>query len=180
VSGTGWLADALAGRGVFAGAELRPSEQELILAADSQGRWGGLFRFSLGADGDWFCDCLSAQRHADGRWEELGSGGSYGGAWEVPWRPPDDGWDGAPILVMMVAGQTVFDDADQELNLRVIGGFVAPSVNGLLLRDGDHERHVPVTSPVGAFAVASVARGAATLIPVGPDGTPIHPGRQIQ
>jgi hypothetical protein len=148
------------------------------LAADSQGQWGGLW-FSLGDDGEWFCDCVSAQRRADGRWEELGSGGSQGSGWDVPWRPPDLGWDGSPILVMMVAGLTVFDDADLELNLRVIGGFAAPLVSGLLLVDGDNERQVPVRSHVGAFALVSVTQGAATLIPVGPDGTPVGPGRQM-
>jgi hypothetical protein len=81
---------------------------------------------------------------------------------------------------MMVAGQTVFGDVGQEVNLRVIGGFAAPSVNGILLVDGDDERHVRVTSLVGAFVVASVAEGAVSLIPIGPDRTPIGLGRRIE
>jgi hypothetical protein len=151
----------------------------MILAADTYGRWGGLFSFSLAEDGDWFCDCVSAQRDLAGAWEELGSGGSRGGPWDIPWRPPDEGWGGDPVLVMMVAGLTVFDDDEMELNLRVVGGFVSSSVKGFLVITDGHKRHVPVMSPVGAFAVASVTRQEGSLTPLGPDGARIGRARRI-
>ncbi len=107
------LTEAMGGRGLFDDVEIRPTSGERFLATDGEGDWGAALRFSVAEDGEAYCDCVKAQRGADGRWADIGSGGSRFGGWDVPWRPPDGGWDDGPMLVMTTVGQTVFDPRDE-------------------------------------------------------------------
>ena len=136
------------GRALDGGDVARPdtitaTEDEQVLAVDVVDDWGAVFRFSVGTDGAWFAECIVASRRDDGSWEDHGRGGSHGTAWPLPWRPPAEGWDGSPLLVM---GTTSF-------GVEATFGFAAPAVRTVTAEHQGRRRTVDIASPVGAFVV---------------------------
>ncbi|MDQ1567647.1 MAG: hypothetical protein QOF96_2527, partial [Actinomycetota bacterium] len=164
------MTGAMEGRALFDGVDIEPSADGPVLATDRELDWGAAFRFWLSEDGDVDCDCVLAQRRGDGWWDDLGSGGARYGDWDVPWRPPEKGWPNGPMLVLATTGQTVYDAADEELDLIAVCGFVAPSVQAIRSIHDGRERTIPVASRVGAFVALAVGGGTVTLTPLSGTG----------
>lgn len=168
------------GRGLFDGLAIQPSDAGYVLATDQELDWGAAFQFWLSDDGDVDSDCVTMQRRLDnGRWGELGSGGARYGGWDVPWRPPQRGWPDGPMLILATTGQTVYDAADEELDLIAVCGFVAPSVRAIRSNHDGRERTIFVTSQVGGFVVVAVGGGTVGLAPLDAALVPVGQVRQF-
>jgi len=136
-----------------------------VLALDRVRSFGAAFLFGVDHHGSWVADAVYARRDETGHWGELGSGGTHGDGWITPWKPPESGWDGRVLAIMVTAGLTVYEGTDPEIesDLRAVVGFAAPDVTGLILSDSDGDRLVEVLSPIGAFAVLHIGQGPFTL-----------------
>src|SRR5688572_13587762 len=137
------------GRATTSAPELveQSSEELPVLAVDRWGSFAAAFRFAVFTGGEWYADALYA-RLTDGRWDELGSGGSHGDGWDTPWRPPTDGWRGDVLYVMGSGGLDVQDEHDILRELLVVYGFVSPAVKTIEITGPAYARAVDVISPV--------------------------------
>ena len=136
---------------------------ECVLAMDEIERWGAAFMFSVDETGEWYAECLRAQRRNDGRWSEMGSSGTHGSEWPIPWAPPPEGWTGEPLLVLVSGGQSVDTATAENHMLQAVVGFADPSVESIRLVQGDLRRQVNVRSRQGAFVVMSLGVGPIEL-----------------
>jgi hypothetical protein len=136
---------------------------ECILAIDQIDTWGAAFIFSVDERGDWYADCLRAQRRNDGRWTDMGASGSHGSEWPIPWAPPPDEWMSDPLLLLHAGGQSVDTATATNQMLQAVVGFADPSVESIRLVRGDLRRQIALRSPVGAFVVMSVSVGPIEL-----------------
>jgi hypothetical protein len=165
------------GRLSYAGRDIHATSDEPILAVDVHGEWGAVFEFSVSDGGDWFASTIVVRR-LDGRWQDSASGGSHGGDWTTPWRPPARGWGGSHLLVTGTAKQTVFDADEQERELAAASGFASGAVGSIRLQWDGGERTIAV-SPVGAFVALAVGSGVLTLTPIRADGLIVGEPTQI-
>jgi hypothetical protein len=60
-------------------AEIRPNDDDQVLAIDVLDRWAAMFLFSVSTDGEFFAESDVAVRRPDGRWDSLGGGMRGGG-----------------------------------------------------------------------------------------------------
>jgi hypothetical protein len=160
--------EILGGRVSYAGRDIHATFDEPVLAVDVHGEWGAIFKFSVSDSGEWFAS-TNVVRRLDGRWEDSVSGGSHGGDWTTPWRPPARGWGGSHLLVIGTTKQTVFDAEEQERELAAVSGFASGAVGSIRLQWDGGERRIAV-SPVGAFVALAVGTGAMTLAALTADG----------
>ncbi len=135
------LDDIMNGLATYGGREILADSDDTILAVDTYGSWGAAFELAVSADGSCVAEGMKASRSRDGRWHDLGAGGSTRDGWRTPWTPwtpPHAGWDGRHLGVLGTTGQTVFDDEDRELELLAVYGFVTPHVRSIRVEhDGE-------------------------------------------
>ena len=160
----------------FAGASIIADATQTILAVDRVGTWGAAFEFAAGIDGEYSATAIWAHR-LHGGWEDMGSGGSHGGDWSTPWRPPADGWDGSHLLVLGRSGREVELDG-RDLTFEAVVGFASDRVGAVHVEvDGEVRRVTP--SPCGAFCALAVGSGALTLTPFDQSGGALAGGKHI-
>jgi hypothetical protein len=167
------LLDVMEGRATATVSEITRSADDhvAVLAVDRDGDFGGVFRFGVYGEGEWYADGIQAWLRQDGQWVNLGEGGSRGADWTTPWSPPHGGWDGDDLYVLGTSGLDV-EVGGEDRELRVVFGFAAPEVETLAVVGPEGRRSVPVTSPVGAFAVVLVGDGVFSVIAETGDGLP--------
>jgi hypothetical protein len=121
-----------------------------LLAVDRWNRWGAAFRFGVSANGDWLTDTILAQR-TDAGWRELSRGGARGSGWELPWRPPFEGWSGDPLRCLSAVDLFVYDVDDREHHLQAVCGFAALTVAAVRVEWDEEVHDALVTPPTKAF-----------------------------
>ena len=140
-----------------------------VLATDRPATFGAALCCGVDPEGCWFAEAMYARRESSGRWLDMGT---------TPWRPPQDGWDRDPLLMLGRAGLTVEDANGCVVGLDAVYGFATPVVRAIEVPDGER-RVVPLDSPVGAFIVVRIGRGSFGL--TASDGVrTIGPSRKIE
>jgi hypothetical protein len=157
------LDEIMNGDATFGGQEIRAGAIETIVAVDRVASWGAAFEFQVDAQGSWSADGLKAVRRTDGRWEDIGSGGSHGDAWPTPWTPPPN-WNGRNLMVMGSTGQDV-EDAGQDLALIAAFGFVSRSATAIRVEADGVSRTITPT-PCGGFIALAIGSGVLQLTPL--------------
>jgi hypothetical protein len=155
--------------------------EEYVLAIDQIDRWGAAFIFSVDETGEWYAECLRAQRRTDGHWIEMCSSGTHGSEWPIPWAPPPERWTGGePLLVLVSGGQSVDTATAEDQMLQAVVGFADPSVESIRLAQGELRRQVKVRSRQGAFVVMlSLGVGPIELQAFNSTETKVGSARQI-
>jgi hypothetical protein len=114
------------------------------------------------------------RRDGPGRWSSMGSGGSHGSGWDVPF-PPSTGWPFEGLAIMGLQGTDVEGEDCADLALDAIYGFIAPPACSVrVIRDG-HARNIEPAAGTRAFVVLTL--GAAFLTPLDDDGRAVGPGQ---
>ncbi|MGO8861273.1 MAG: hypothetical protein ACLQRH_11000 [Acidimicrobiales bacterium] len=153
---------------------------ECVLAIDQFDHWGAAFIFSVDETGEWCAECLRALRQNDGRWADMGTNGTHGTEWPIPWSPPPDEWmGGGPLLLLLTGGQSVDTATAENQMLQAVVGFAGPSVENIQIVQGDLRRQITVSSQVGAFVVMSVGVGPIELQAFNSMGRKVGSARQI-
>ena len=140
---------------------------------------GNSFHLSVDETGKWYAECLRAQRRNDGRWTDIGTSGTHGSEWPIPWAPPPERWMGDPLLLLLSCGQSVDTATAENQMLQAVVGFADPSVESIRLVHGDFRRQIEIRSQVGAFVVTSVGVGPIELQAFNSTERKVGPARQI-
>jgi hypothetical protein len=138
---------------------------------------GAAFDFWIGPDGKWSAEGMKAVRLPDGRWEDIGEGGSSGDAWPTPWSPPDQGWGGRHLMVMGTVGQDVFED-DHDSALIAAYGFASRRVASIRV-EADAAVRTIAPSACGGFIALAVGSGVLTVTPLDHDGRLLNDGERF-
>lgn len=155
------LSEIIDGRMIASDSEIHATDDEPVRAIDVLEFYAAVYRFSAGADGDWYASCTLAKRCDDGSWSDRGSSGTRGVDLQLPWRPSSRTLNGHTVAIFGSGGVDVGED--RSIFLRSIFGFADPSVSHLRISAATLERIIEVCSPVGAFVVVALGEGAVDL-----------------
>jgi hypothetical protein len=166
------LSDVIEGRLITPGSTISTPLDEAVMAVDVVDTWAALFRFSVEMNGEWYAGCQRATIGWNHRWEEMGSGGFRGDGWEMPWQPPEQGWDGRGLFIFGHTAQGVADDEGLDHSFDAFCGFAAKPVAAIRVTCDSKERLVKIESELGGFAVAAIGSGDVQLQALDDDGNP--------
>jgi len=135
--------------------EILPRRGFQLVAIDLLEPYAARFNFRVDEGGDYDSDAEIARREDDRRWDPIVSGGSFGGAWELPWIPPVDGWAFGHLCVMGLCGVDVEYDDGLRLLIAVYG-FASGATDAIRVRT---ERSTRTITPEHTGAFIALAAG---------------------
>jgi hypothetical protein len=148
-------------RGILGGRavahEILPAHGFQLVAIDHAEPYAARFNFRVDEGGDFDLDTEIV--HPEGRhgWEPIGSGGTYGAGWELPWIPPVDGWGFGHLWALGLCGLDVEHDDGDRLLIAVYG-FASGATDAIRVHT---ERSTRTITPehTGAFVALAAGRG---------------------
>ena len=146
-----------------------------VIAVDHWKRWAAVFTLSIAPSGHWWSDIHLFQA-AERGWQAMTAGGSHGSEWNELWRP--EVHEPSLLEPHQWGGQDAEHADGSDVRLVAVGGYAAPSVTSIAVRQGDETRMVPVIAALNAFVILGPA-GQRAVMAIGIGGVELAPARIV-